>query len=226
MWAKSILGLFVVYTFLILGYKLIIENGMYTIEIDYAITAISCLSIGLIAWYGYGFPEIADGQDIVSSLFHSSRQAEKNVGLPIPSAHANEPLQKTQALHEISEKYKNSGLPPSFALMLADRLEALMVKEKLFSENDLSLNKLAEKLGTSKHFVSQVINQHFQMNFFDYVNLKRIEEAKRLLRSSSNVELNIIEIAYIVGFNNKGTFNAIFKKHTGATPSQFRSHTS
>jgi len=213
LWAKSVLGFFWAYIVLALVYKLIADNGMYTPQIDYVIALLSCLSIGFIAWYGIGFSEIADGQSIAASLFQISRPTIRI------EDQLNEPISQ-----QTLEKYKNSGLPISFALKLAEQLETLMKTEKLFSENDLSLSKLAEKLGTNKHFVSQVINQQFQMNFFDYVNSKRIEEAKHLLRNRSKDDLNIIEVAYIVGFNNKGTFNAVFKKFTGTTPSEFRAH--
>ena len=58
--------------------------------------------------------------------------------------------------------------------------------------------------------------------FFEYINLKRVEEAKQLLRSRPKAELNVIEVAYEVGFANKGTFNAVFKRLTGLTPTEFR----
>ena len=47
--------------------------------------------------------------------------------------------------------------------------------------NDLKLETLAEKL-TNKHFISQVINGVHKVNFFEYINLEGIEEAKQLLR--------------------------------------------
>jgi len=69
--------------------------------------------------------------------------------------------------------------------------------------------------------VSQVINQYYKTNFFDFINANRIDEAKRLLVSDSHT-LNIIEIAYTVGYNNKVTFNTVFKRFTGVTPSEYR----
>lgn len=222
-WAKSVLGFFLIYVVLVVSYKLIITHELYTLQIDYGITLASCLSIIFIAWYGVGFPEIANGQSIKSSLLGRAK-SYLNVNYDIVRA-ANYPtVAETCPSNEPFEKYKNSGLPESYAVEIATRLEQLMEKDKLYAENDLSLNKLADKLGTSKHFVSQVINQHFKMNFFDYVNLKRIEEAKRLLASHTKDELNIIEIAYLIGFNRKGTFNSVFKKFTGTTPSEFRAH--
>ena len=118
-------------------------------------------------------------------------------------------------------KYKNSGLPTSLAKKLAEDLGLLMSREQLYKENNLKLETLAEKLKSNRHFVSQVINQYYKTNFFDFINENRIEEAKRLLISDSH-ELNIIEIAYAVGYNNKVTFNTVFKRFTGITPSEYR----
>ncbi len=60
------------------------------------------------------------------------------------------------------------------------------------------------------------------MSFFEYINSLRVEEAKLLLKQTSKKQLTVIEIAYMVGFNNKVSFNSTFKKITGQTPSEFR----
>jgi AraC-like DNA-binding protein len=60
------------------------------------------------------------------------------------------------------------------------------------------------------------------MSFFEYINSLRIEEAKSLLADPNKHKLNVIEIAYQVGFNNKVTFNTTFKKSTGITPTEYR----
>ena len=88
--------------------------------------------------------------------------------------------------------------------------------------DEINLEKLALKLGVTRHQLSQVLNEHAGLNFFEYINQRRIEEAKTLLLTTSKKELNIIEIAYKVGYSNKVTFNNTFKKHTGMTPSEFR----
>ncbi len=60
------------------------------------------------------------------------------------------------------------------------------------------------------------------MNYFDYLNSLRVGEAINLLLSTSKKEMNIIEIAFEAGFNNKATFNNAFKKITGMTPKEYR----
>ena len=118
-------------------------------------------------------------------------------------------------------KYRNSGLTPSFSEELWVSLKRLMEDEKLYRQNDIKLETIASRLGTTRHNASQIINEHAGLNFFELINQYRIEEAKRIL-SSTNGKLNIIDIAYEVGYNNKVTFNKSFKRFASLTPSQFR----
>ena len=83
------------------------------------------------------------------------------------------------------------------------------------------MEMLSERLGTSRHNTSQVINEHFQMNFFELINKYRVGEALEILRKDTNSNLSMIDIAYEVGFNNKVTFNKSFKKYAQQTPTQY-----
>lgn len=120
-------------------------------------------------------------------------------------------------------KYEKSGLIPSLAAELKLKLIELMVDDKVYRNNNLNLDELSEMLGTTKHNTSQIINEHFNENFFDFLNDFRIDEAKELLIASiGDSKMTISEILYEVGFNNKVTFNNAFKKRTGITPTQFK----
>lgn len=118
-------------------------------------------------------------------------------------------------------KYKNSGLTTSFSEELKEQLMFLLNKEKIYKQSDINLGDLAEKLDTTKHNISQVINEHFEMNFFHLINKYRIAEAIEIFKNDFNRNLNIIEVAYDVGFNNKVTFNKAFKEELHMTPSEF-----
>ncbi|NAS31726.1 helix-turn-helix domain-containing protein [Flavobacteriaceae bacterium R38] len=117
-------------------------------------------------------------------------------------------------------KYKKTGLTKSHSIELKERLIIIMANDKPFLENDLRLEDLAKLLNLSRHHMSQVINEHFQLPFFDYINQHRITEAKGLLMDKRG-DLNITQIAYSVGFNNRVSFYKAFKKFTGTTPSDY-----
>lgn len=118
-------------------------------------------------------------------------------------------------------KYRKSRLTPSYSTELKDKLLHLLEDEKVYKLNTINLELLSEKLGTNRHNTSQVINEHFNMNFFELINTYRINEALEILKSDANNSLNIIEVAYEVGFNNKVTFNKSFKKLLSQTPTQY-----
>ena len=119
-------------------------------------------------------------------------------------------------------KYEKSGLTPSLSMELKENLLHLFAVEKIYRENNISLDKLAQRLNTTRHNASQVINEHFNLSFHEFVNLYRIKEAKELLLDHETNRLNIINIAYEVGYNNKVTFNKAFKRDTNLTPSEYQ----
>lgn len=119
-------------------------------------------------------------------------------------------------------KYEKSGLTTSLSKELKNDLLHLLDSEKIYRENYLNLGTLAEKLNTTRHNTSQVINEHFDMNFHELINKYRIDEAKYILNNDLKQNMNIIDIAYEVGYNNKVTFNKAFKKDTQLTPSQYQ----
>ena len=118
-------------------------------------------------------------------------------------------------------KYEKSGLTEGFSEDLKEQLMYLLNTEKVYRDNEITLNSLAENLGTTRHNVSQVINEHFEVNFFHLINKYRVNEAINIIKSDFNRNLKIIDIAYDVGFNNKVTFNKAFKTETSFTPSQY-----
>ncbi len=117
--------------------------------------------------------------------------------------------------------YSKSGLKADDAVILHQNLLQLMDTKKPYLEPRLTLNALSNELGVSVNYLSQVINRYEQKNFYDFVNQYRVDEFKKLVRKPQYKNLNILAVAYDSGFNSKSSFNMVFKKHTGFTPSQF-----
>lgn len=118
-------------------------------------------------------------------------------------------------------KYQNSGLTDAFSEELKRNLVRLFEEDKVYRDSSLNLELLSEKLNTTRHNTSQVINEHFGMNFFELINKFRINEVIDIFNEDTHGNLHIIDVAYEVGYNNKVTFNKAFKKETTLTPSQF-----
>ena len=131
-------------------------------------------------------------------------------------------LGKHPLLKKFRRKYKTSNLDPGKAEKYLKKLLYVIEVEKVYRDEDLSLQSLAEKLSIPPRELSQVINEGLDMNYSNFINSYRIEEAKNLLFSPGENHYSILDIAYEVGFNSKAVFNRAFKKFTGMTPSQFR----
>lgn len=96
-----------------------------------------------------------------------------------------------------------------------------MKTRKPFLDADLTLARLSNAMHVSPEYLSGILNGYLKKNFFDFVNLYRIEEFKTQCREGRNQNLKLISIAYDCGFNSKATFNRVFKNTTGLTPSDY-----
>ena len=93
---------------------------------------------------------------------------------------------------------------------------------RVISDNlarDLTMAETAKLLGFEYHYFSRLFHQLFSMNFRQYLNLYRTEEACRLLRTTQD---DISDIALQCGFQTLRSFNRAFKTTTGQTPSAYR----
>jgi AraC-like DNA-binding protein len=121
-----------------------------------------------------------------------------------------------------AEKYQKSGLKPQQAQIKKEQLLAYMEQHQPYLDEQITLYKLAKQLDLSTHHLSQLINDQCQQNFFEFINGYRIEQVKQCLENSKFNHQSILNIAYDAGFASKSSFNRLFKKAIGKTPSQYR----
>lgn len=187
--------LFLLASFLIFG---AIHFQLLPIENAFALVGI-VLCLMLIAFGFYGFRQTAvfsnwDVEGIMDTRITASEKAS----------------------------YSKSGLTSEKIEILANQLCIFMEQEKPFLNEDLNLTLLAQQSQISPPHLSQVINQYFQKNFYDFINQYRVEEAKNRLVSADYRHLSILGIAFDCGFKSKSSFNRYFKKYTRKAPSQFK----
>ena len=133
-------------------------------------------------------------------------------------AKLNQKLQEQVRTKSEVDKYGSSTLDDETKSNLIKDILHQMEKEKIYRNNDLTLNSFAETISANRSYVSQIINDEFKKNFSSFVNEYRIKEARRILGSDRINVITIEAIALEVGFSSKSTFNAAFKKYTGITP--------
>jgi AraC-like DNA-binding protein len=99
------------------------------------------------------------------------------------------------------------------------KIDEMMRNQKFYLSSDLSLGVLAKKLSMPTRDLSMYINRNMGMNFWEFINGYRIEEAKQHLAVDSK---SITDIYVEIGFSSKSVFNTFFKKKVGMTPSEYR----
>lgn len=122
----------------------------------------------------------------------------------------------------VSVRYARSGLTDSEAMQLKDALLKVMEFSCPWKDSELTLADLAERLNTSPHKLSEVLNAEIGQTFYDFVNGYRVREVQRRIKAGDARALKMLALAMDAGFASKSTFNQVFKKHTNLTPSDFR----
>ncbi|MHB2150955.1 helix-turn-helix domain-containing protein [Calditrichota bacterium LG25] len=102
------------------------------------------------------------------------------------------------------------------------RIEEDFIGNKWFRESNLTIEKLSTRLGIHSRYLSQIIHEIYGMNFPQFLNNLRVQEAIRLFQEKDSQHYSIEGIGKQVGFQSKSTFHTAFKKITGVTPSYFR----
>lgn len=115
----------------------------------------------------------------------------------------------------------NNHLDPNIHQQIMRKLSYQIKHNKIFLQNDLSLNSLAKKCHTNSAYLSRAINTEYQSNFSGFVNSLRIKEAQKIMATPQYSTYSVEGISESVGFKSKSVFNAAFKKYTGVTPSYY-----
>lgn len=189
------------------------------------------IALSGLAWLGYAasllagiVPDVpaATVQSVSSVVQVASLYGIGLLGLVQPDRMLPPPGQMVAAvLAPVTGKYGRSALTPEDRARLAQAIERVMQRERLYRDPMLSLPRLASAVGSNANDVSQVLNAHFGLGYHDYVARLRVAEAQRILNDPDRTE-TLLEILLEVGFNSKSVFNAAFKRETGLTPSEFR----
>ena len=102
------------------------------------------------------------------------------------------------------------------------QLKHLINEEQVFTNKNLKISDLASLLNTTDKALSHHIHENFGMSFTNYINQLRVEKVKTLLYSREQDKYTLLAIAEKAGFSSKSSFNAVFKKITGLTPTQYK----
>ncbi|WP_245891608.1 helix-turn-helix domain-containing protein [Flavobacterium faecale] len=102
------------------------------------------------------------------------------------------------------------------------KLESLCREQHIYTDNTLNREKIAEKLGISAGYLSQIINSITGDNFANYINNYRVEAVKEMISNYEYDNYNLLTMGLESGFTSKTTFYNAFKKATGQTPNEYK----
>lgn len=208
----------------------ILTGLMALVAIDFVV--MSLVSLGLIAGYSLldywvfpAFSVFALSIGVLSvyrpELWFNSQplneELDEDVG-PIPNADL---IAQAQVAGELETKERYLALDPALAQALLQQLSQLMQQQHLYRQSELSLPGLAAALDISVHHLSELLNVHLGKGFYELLNDYRLAQVCQML-SDPQCRLRVLDIAFEAGFNNKNSFNRVFKEGLGLTPTQYR----
>lgn len=161
------------------------------------------VTILLITWY---------------SMRKKSRYYEKIVQQYTKNASLNKRIRE---LENQNQKYVNSTLSDTKGDDLYDRLTRMMNVDRIYRDQDLSVDKLAVLLDTNRTYLSRIINERTGMNFNKYINKYRVDEAVSVIMETHGQCL-LKSLAFDLGFKTTSSFYKAFSNETGMPPAAFR----
>lgn len=116
---------------------------------------------------------------------------------------------------------KNSNVYPETMGEIVLKANKKMINEGYYRNPDLTIDKFSEIMNINRSYLSRAINRIYGINFSTWVNLFRIEEAKRLLQDGLFFYTDMNDLADRCGYNSARSFRRVFVEKEGCTPLQY-----
>jgi AraC-like DNA-binding protein len=133
--------------------------------------------------------------------------------------------QNEEPLEKMVKEEKKSNTHPLLSdeelKNLEGRFHTVLVEQKLYLDENLTLGKIASLMDTTDKKLSFFINHHLHTTFYDLINKERVAMVKTQLHEKALQQYTLLGIAHNSGFKSKTSFNRIFKKETGLSPSEY-----
>jgi len=172
--------------------------------------------IAIVQWRN---PSLFYIQQLTAQLEHASMPRSPE---PTKSPEPTESLKTIESPQPVDSDNQSSDglLDQDTRARILQSVQEQVKEQTLYRNSELTLATLAEQVGVGVHHLSETINQYGGKNFNRFINEYRVAEVCQQLENQSDRKL--IDLALDAGFSSKSSFNAIFKKLTGQTPSLYR----
>ena len=180
-------------------------------------------------WVCLGLGVLALVFIVVSYTLHVRRKREAVAAKTTPPAAADAAAAaegekgdgSADTLEESRRKYRTYNMSEHEGRDITARLDRIMAEGKPYTNPELRLADLAELAGVSGHKLSFYFSQYLHQSFYDYVNLRRIAEFKRLAAGPDAGRYTLSALSARAGFSSRTSFFRHFKKVEGITPAEY-----
>lgn len=107
------------------------------------------------------------------------------------------------------------------AIDLCKNIENIILQKELFKLQRLTITDIANETGLNMKNISWAINLGANRNFCEYINALRVKDMQDKIVAGLPKGKKLLDLAFESGFNSKSTFNTVFKRELGMTPTQF-----
>jgi AraC-like DNA-binding protein len=206
---KWIITLLTIVSSLVVAFLITCLVGLFLqFDISYTMSVLALSATFIIHWTAYvGIYKykLAKNKDAVYNFL--------NTDLTISYSH----LQIVE--NSVPEEYRESITADN---LYFQKLELLCKDQHIYTNSTLNREKVAEKLGISPGYVSQIVNTITGDNFANYINQYRVEAVKEMISNAEYDNYNLLAMGLESGFTSKTTFYKAFKKVTGQTPNEYK----
>lgn len=127
-----------------------------------------------------------------------------------------------ELIQENRQAYHLTNISKEEIAILQNKVSHSLKKDRVYLEEELTLSSWANSLGISAKKLSELLNLHMGITFYDLINQYRVDEVKNKIKSTEFEHLTLLAIAYESGFRSKTSFNRVFKQIEGCSPSQYK----
>ncbi|RBL92477.1 helix-turn-helix domain-containing protein [Chitinophaga flava] len=198
--------------------RLILDSHLWGRIVTYICLLSVCLAIGRVKVLSLIYT------DTQVPILETAREVLATViDEPVPFTEMEEVETPEAAMPEPPSQHRKLLLSPDLQSAIARDIKRWMEEKELYKDPELTLDKLAATMETSRHHLSETLNQYLGQSFYQFINEYRIREVVRLIdeHRENKVTPNILSLAFEAGFHSKSSFNQYFKKVTGSTPSAY-----
>lgn len=204
------------------GYLLWLGRSLYALRRERADFHLEMISLGIVFAIAVGVSALGLVQAALpEKLFFSLYATSIGAAFFLVQTTLDRRPQLSAEISETAQAvYANSTLTNVDCEAALVKLDALMRSDEVFTEPELSMPKLAERLALTPHQLSELINGRLGKSFSRYLRERRIEAAKTMLLTEPSA--SVLSVGLSVGFTSQSNFYEAFREIEGMTPGQYR----